>query len=297
MRAVPAALQAKLTSGATTLCRCWILTRADGVVQGFTDHDQTLIVNGVPCHADTGFAGTEAISRLGLSVDGTEVAGALSDDGLNESALSAGLYDAAQVDLYIVDWSEPTLNVLMTRGHLGEVRREGQAFSAELRGLADQLAHETGRLYTAVCSADLGDSRCGIDLSDPRYRGEGSVIALTGRSAFTVQGLAGFDAQWFTAGRLVFTSGANHDQAMEVKRHHIADGDIIIELWQAMAEDIAPSDSFVVTAGCDKRLATCRDRFANVLNFRGFPHIPGNDFIIRYAIEGEPGHTGKSLQK
>ena len=130
------------------------------------------------CRADTGFDGSEAVARLGLSVDGAEISGALSDDALNEYALAAGRYDAAQVDMYIVDWSEPALLVLMSRGHIGEVRREGGAFVAELRGLADGLAQETGRLYTATCSADLGDARCGVDLDDPAFRGEGAVIAL-----------------------------------------------------------------------------------------------------------------------
>ena len=296
MRMIPPALQAKLDSGATTLCRCFIVTRRDGVIQGFTDHDRDLMLNDVLCRAETGFAGSEAVARLGLSVDGIEVSGALSDESLNDDALAAGRYDAAQVDTYIADWSEPSLHVLMSRGHIGEVRREGQAFAAELRGLADALNAETGRLYTPTCAADLGDTRCGVDLDDPAYRGEGAVVALTAASAFTASGLSGFDDGCFTAGRLTFTSGANQGDAMEVKRHR-RDGDtIIVELWQALARAIAPGDSFVVTAGCDKRFATCRDRFDNVINFRGFPHIPGNDFIMRYALDGEAGHDGKSLR-
>jgi uncharacterized phage protein (TIGR02218 family) len=297
MRTIPSALQAKLNSGATTLCRCFILTRRDGVIQGFTDHDRDVTLNEVVCRADTGFAGSEAVARLGLSVDGIEVSGALSDDSLNETALAAGRYDAAQVDMYVVDWSEPASHVLMSRGHIGEVRREGRAFVAELRGLADALNAETGRLYTPTCAADLGDARCGIDLDDPLYRGEGSVTALNGVSAFTASGLSSFDDGWFTGGRLVFTGGANAGDAMEVKRHRNEDGTVIITLWQAMAQAIAPGDTFVVTAGCDKRFSTCRDRFDNVINFRGFPHIPGNDFIMRYAVDGEPGHDGKSLRK
>lgn len=296
MRSIPPALQTKLDSGVTTLCRCFILTRRDGVTQGFTDHDRDVLLNDVICRADTGFAGSEAVSRLGLSVDGIEVSGVLTDDSLSEDALAAGRYDAAQVDMYLVDWSEPSLQVLMSRGHIGEVRREGRAFAAELRGLADALNAETGRYYTPTCAADLGDARCGVDLDDPLYRGEGAVTALNGVSAFTASGLAGFDDGWFTAGMLTFNSGANDGDAMEVKRHR-NDGDtVIIELWQAMAQPIAPGDPFVVTTGCDKRFTTCRDRFANVLNFRGFPHIPGNDFLMRYALDGEPGHDGKSLQ-
>jgi uncharacterized phage protein (TIGR02218 family) len=297
MRPIPPALQTRLNSGATTLCRCFILTRRDGITLGFTDHDRDVMLNDVLCRADTGFAGSEAVARLGLSVDGIEISGALSDDSLNEEALVAGRYDAAQVEMYVVDWSEPSLHVLMSRGHIGEVRREGRAFAAELRGLADALNAETGRLYTPTCAADLGDARCGVDLDDPLYRGEGEVSALNGVSAFVASGLAGFDDGWFTGGRLTFTGGANADDAMEVKRHRKEDDVVIVELWQAMALPIAPGDTFAVTAGCDKRFATCRDRFDNVLNFRGFPHIPGNDFIMRYALDGEPGHDGKSLKK
>ena len=68
-----------------------------------------------------------------------------------------------------------------------------------------------------------------------------------------------------------------------------------IDLWQQMAEALAVGDTFVVTAGCDKRFTTCRDRFANTVNFRGFPSIPGNDFLIRYPVVGEPGNDGASL--
>jgi uncharacterized phage protein (TIGR02218 family) len=297
MRIISPALQVKLNSGATTLCRCFILTRRDGVIQGFTDHDRDVTLNDIVCRADTGFAGSEAVARLGLSVDGMEVSGALSDDSLNEYALAAGRYDAAQVDTYLVDWSEPSLHVLMSRGHIGEVRREGKAFAAELRGLADALNAETGRLYTPTCAADLGDARCGVDLDDPLYRGDGEVTALNGIAAFTANGLSGFEDGWFTAGRLTFTSGANEGDGMEVKRHRKEADVIILELWQAMALPIAPGDAFFVTAGCDKRFGTCRDRFNNVPNFRGFPHIPGNDFIMRYALDGEAGHDGESLKR
>lgn len=297
MRIIPPALQAKLDSGATTLCRCWILARRDGVVLGFTDHDRNVLLNDVVCRADTGFAGSEAVARLGLSVDGIEVSGALSGDSLNEDALAAGRYDAAQVDMYLVDWSEPSLYVLMSRGHIGEVRREGIAFAAELRGLADALNAETGQLYSATCAADLGDARCGVDLDDALYRGEGAVTALNGVSTFAADGLSDFEDGWFTGGRLTFTAGANAGDAMEVKRHRVVGDTVIIELWQAMAMAVAPGDTFVVTAGCDKRFVTCRDRFDNALSFRGFPHIPGNDFIMRYALDGEAGHDGKSLKK
>ena len=287
MRIIPPALQAKLSAGVTTLARCHVLRRRDGVVMGFTDHDRDLVVDGVLCRAGPGLTTSEATMRLGLQVDGAELSGALADDSLSEDDLAAGRWDAASVDVWLVDWSEPELHVLLAGGTIGEVRREGLAFAAELRSLADRLNQESGRLYTATCAADLGDARCGVDLNDPAHKGSGSVVALAGTSSFTAAGLDGFDDGWFTAGRLVFTSGANASLAVEVKAHTQGTGSSRLSLFLPMPEPIAVGDAFAVTAGCDKALSTCRDRFANAVNFGGFPHIPGNDFALSYPNTGD----------
>src|SRR5712691_5337210 len=139
MRNISTALQVKLDSGVTTLCRCWRIVRRDGVVQGFTDHDEDVTLGSLTCHAGTGLTGSEATSKLGLAVAGSEISGALASDALTEADLAAGRYDAATIETFLVDWSEPELNILLAKGILGEVRREGQAFAAEVRGLADRL--------------------------------------------------------------------------------------------------------------------------------------------------------------
>jgi uncharacterized phage protein (TIGR02218 family) len=295
VRTIPTALQAKLDAGATTLARCWTLTRRDGVVQGFTDHDGDIVFDAVTCRAGSGLAAAEATQQLGLAVTATDIAGALAADTLNEDDLAAGLYDGASVATWLVDWSEPELRVLLATSVLGEVRREGDAFIAELRGLAHRLAEDSGRLYTATCSADLGDARCTIDLTDAAYRGSGTVAALTATAAFTAAGLDEFADGWFSAGRIQWTSGANAGLAMEIKRHGNDGMTVVFELWQEMAFALAHGDAFTVTAGCDKRFATCRDRFANGINFRGFPQIPGNDFLVAYPLPGTPGNDGTSL--
>jgi uncharacterized phage protein (TIGR02218 family) len=295
MRIIPPALQAKLDSGVTTLCRCWIVTRTDGVTQGFTDHDEDVPLGDVVCHAGSGLSGSEATQKLGLAVDSSEISGALSDGTLNETDLAAGRYDGAAVELWLTDWSEPDLRVVLTKGTLGEVRREGGGFTAEVRGLSEQLAQESGRLYAATCSADLGDHRCGIDLMGAVFRGNGVVISMNASSAFTASGLDNFDDGWFTAGKLTFTSGANAGLSVEVKNHR-RNATVTIDLWQAMPEPVLAGDMFAVTAGCDKRFETCKGRFNNTINFRGFPHIPGNDFVISYPVQGQPGNDGASRQ-
>lgn len=296
MRPIPSALQSKLDAGVTTLCRCWVIKRADGVTQGFTDHDEDVALDAVACRAGGGLTGSEVTQKLGLAVDSSELSGALAADALNESDLAAGRYDGATVEIWLVDWSEPVLRLLLAKGTLGEVRREGQAFTAEVRGLSDRLAQESGRLYTATCSADLGDGRCRIDLTSPAFRGAGAVIFSEATAAFTASGLDGFEDGWFTAGKLTFTGGANSGLSVEVKSHRKA-GAVRLVLWQAMAEPIVTGDTFLVTAGCDKRFETCRARFNNAVNFRGFPHVPGNDFVIAHPLPGEPGHNGASRQR
>jgi uncharacterized phage protein (TIGR02218 family) len=191
--------------------------------------------------------------------------------------------------VHLVDWSDPSLRVLLHKGVLGEIRREGAAFTAELRSLSHRLNEESGRLYTATCSADLGDARCTIDLTDAAFRGSGTVASLASASAFRATSLGDFDDGWFSAGKLAFTSGANAGFAVEVKVHRVALDGVLIELWQVPPEPMAADDAFTVTAGCDKRFATCRDRFANGINFRGFPAIPGNDFVISYPLASKAG--------
>jgi len=295
MREVPTALQARLDSGATTLCRCWSVMRSDGVRQGFTDHDEDVTLEDLVCRAGSGLTGSEVTQKLGLAVGGSELSGALADDSLNEDDLAAGRYDGAAIELWLVDWREPDLRLLLAMGSLGDVRREGGAFVAEMRGVSERLTQDSGRFYSATCAADLGDTRCGVHLGDPSYLANGAVLTLKATSLFVVSGLDVFAGGHFSRGRLTFSAGDNAGLSVEVKRHAHAGG-VTIELWQTMPHAVRPGDTFTVTAGCDKRFATCRDRFANAVNFRGFPHMPGNDFVLRYPVPGEPGHTGSSLQ-
>jgi uncharacterized phage protein (TIGR02218 family) len=295
MRDIPPGLAGHLASGATTLCRCWRVTRRDGIVQGFTDHDENLVFDGTSFRAGTGFEGSEIEARLGFAVTGTELHGALSSETLSEDDLAAGRYDDAKIELYLVDWTCVENRLLLRTGNLGEVRREDSAFSAEVRGISSRLDEEKGRIFAATCDADLGDARCKIDLADPAYHGEGTIAALEGAGIFTAAGLDAFADGWFTQGRLQWLSGANAGLAVEVKEHRVAD-DVRLSLWQKMPSRLAMGDAFTVTAGCDKRFATCREKFANSLNFRGFPHLPGNDFVVAYAVPGEPGNDGSVIR-
>jgi uncharacterized phage protein (TIGR02218 family) len=247
------------------------------VVAGFTDHDVPVTFDGVTYQATSGFTASEVQSTLGLAVDNLTVTGALSSDTLNEADLAAGLYDDAAIGIWRMNWASPDQRVLMRKGNLGQVSRGKTGFQAEVRGLAHRLNQPVGRAYGYSCDADLGDARCTIALAGPAFTGSGVVAGVTDNRRFRVSGIGAYTDQWFAGGKLVFTTGANAGRAMEVKRHAVSAGVVTIELWQAMSEPVAAGDAFTVTAGCDKQFSTCGAKFANALNFRGFPHMPGND--------------------
>jgi uncharacterized phage protein (TIGR02218 family) len=283
MRPIPAALAARLASGVTTLAHVWLITRRDGDTFGFTDHDRPLALDGVVCEPMTGAHAGVAEKSLGLSVDTASISGALASEAISEEDLARGLWDGARVDLLHVDWTDPTLRVHLFAGHLGEVRRGVRAFEAELRGLQAQLNAPVGRVFSRFCDAELADQRCGVSLDAPAYRGEGAVAEVLSNSAFRASGLVAFDSGWFARGRLAWSAGGEGLIAT-----HRREGDTaVIELLNPAGAVLAPAATFVVFAGCDKRIETCRAKFANGVNFRGFPHMPGNDAVQSGPVANE----------
>ncbi len=283
MKSLSPELQAHLDAGTTTLSWCWRISRADGVTLGFTDHDLMLAFDGTDFEPESGFAASEVRSGSDLSVDAQDAEGVLSSDRITETDIIDGRWDAAGVELWRVNWVDTSQRVLLRRGAVGQIRRGRMAFVAEVRSLAHALGQTVGRTFQASCDAALGDSRCGIDLENAAYKGSGVVTDLLRDRAFLATGLSGFAAGWFTSGTLAWTNGANAGRTTEVLGHGLTDAIASLTLLEAPVRAIAEGDSFIARAGCDKRIATCGAKFANTLNFRGFPNIPGQDAVLRYA--------------
>lgn len=293
MKSLVAGLQAHLDTGATTLAWCWKVERRDGEKFGFTDHDRTLTFDGVDFEAATGFTASEIVSSLNLSIDNLEVESALSSDRIEDDDLTAGRWDDATVELWRVNWANTAQRVLMRKGSLGEVTRGSIAFRAEIRGLAHRLNQEQGRIFQRTCDAKFGDGRCKFDAAT--VTGSGSVDAVTANRIVSVSGLGAFAEGWFSFGELVWTSGANDGVKVEIRRHALTDGVVQLTLWQAAPLAIVEGDTFSIVAGCDKTFDTCKAKFANASNFRGFPHIPGNDQALSVAKQDDPANDGRSL--
>ncbi|MGF1500822.1 MAG: DUF2163 domain-containing protein [Paracoccaceae bacterium] len=294
MRTLPPPLAAAIASGTTTLARAWTVTRTDGQRLGFTDHDRPLAFDGVTHEALSGANASTVEQATGLSVDSHTLEGALISAAISDEDLERGLYDGAAIRFWLVDWRDPETRFLLAEGRIGEVRRGEHAFEAEVVGLSEALNQPHGRAFLCQCDRRLGDDVCGVDLSDPAYRGSGAVSALIAPEHLIVTGLSGIASGWFARGLLTWQSGENQGQTAHVKAHRSIGQETRLELWHRPSRPVAPGDAFTLVAGCDKTAETCRAKFSNILNFRGFPHMPGDDYVARYPNTGE-AHDGGSL--
>ena len=286
MKSLDPNLKAHLEDGTTTLAWCWRITRQDGQVFGFTDHDFALTFDGTTFEPDSGLIASELRSSDDLAVDAQDAEGVLTSGRITEADIAAGLWDGAKVEAWRVNWADTSQRVLLRLGEIGEIRRGKVAFTAEVRSLAHVLDQTVGRTFQATCDAVLGDTRCGIDTDNAAWKGSGTVATILRDRAFTASGLAAFADGVFGFGTLTWGTAANSG-TVEVERHDVAaDGTVTITLIEAPNATILTGDAFTIRAGCDKAFSTCRDRFSNTANFRGFPHIPGNDTVLRFAAQG-----------
>ncbi|MCX7888571.1 MAG: DUF2163 domain-containing protein [Rhodobacteraceae bacterium] len=273
--------------GEATVARAVALTREDGVTLGFTDHDAPLVFEGITFRPESGADLAPFAATTGLAPDLGELAGALRSDALTEADLAAGRWGGAEVRVWLVNWADTGQRSLVFRGRIGEVRRAGQGFAAELRGLGDILNRPTGRVFQRDCSAVLGDARCGIDLDMPQHWREGTVIQQEEGRVFVLGDVPDPAERWFERGVMKLLDGPGAGLSASVKGDRfVAGGGRRIELWEPVAAVVPPGARVRLVAGCDRRAGTCRAKFGNLANFRGFPDIPGEDWLIAYPVPG-----------
>ncbi|MCF6443481.1 DUF2163 domain-containing protein [Nereida sp. MMG025] len=275
-------LIAHLESASTSVCRAWHLRRADGQAYGFTDHDCDLEFDGMIFRADSGLTARAVQQTTGLAVDNTEAVGALMSDALREDDIQAGRFDGAEVTAWLVNWQDVTQRKTVFKGTLGQIERAAGAFTAELRGLTEPLNQPRGRVFQRTCSAVLGDATCGFDLGQLGYGGLGTVTQVRSDSVCVVTFDDSFAPDWFERGAFEVRTGAATGLQGQIKRDRVEGDGRLLELWQDLRAPVAVGDRIYARAGCDKRQATCKLKFANFLNFQGFPDIPGDDWLMSY---------------
>lgn len=270
MESAPDWLQEELT----TLAWCWRLSRRDGVVIGLTSHDRDLMAGGILYRAAPGMKPSALETDDSLDVQTMDLEGAISSDAIAAADLDAGRWDGAALDLFVTDWTAPdTAPVTVARGFLGAVERRGAGFTAELQGVTRLLDRPACPATSPSCRAMLGDRACRVDLASRTHMRR--VVALAGR-AVTLDSPVAVGTIAF--GELLWIDGAASGLATPV----IDDDGSVLQLAEMPPDAPMLPARVRLTEGCDKQMATCRDRFANMVNFRGEAHLPGNDLLTRY---------------
>jgi uncharacterized phage protein (TIGR02218 family) len=365
MKTISVALQAHLDQPQTTLCTAWKITRRDGVVLGYTDHDQDLSLDAdgaglLTYTAASGYSRSAIAAHLGLTLDNLDLEGLLDADAITEADLAMGVYDGATVLIFQVNWADLSQGILkLHRGYLGTTTWHRVTYTAQLQGLMQAYAQPIGEIYTPDCRADLGDSRCQVALAPAAWQATHAyavgdrVVALSGAQplrhfrcttagtsggsepawqttvgsatadasvtwttllAFTVAAtvetvpaassgepgprtftttadLSSLDPAdgtegWFAGGGVTWLTGANAGSTWEVKRFTPATS--TLTLFLVPPHVIQAGDTCTLTVGCPKRREVCRDRFQNLLHFRGEPFVPGLNKALAYPAPG--GH-------
>lgn len=258
-----------------TAAFCWRLERRDGAALGFTSHDRDLRIAGFRYRASPGMLPSAVTLTDGFEIDRLDVAGALTSDAISADDLAAGRWDRATLTMFLADWEDPAApTIAIARGELGDVSRRGQEFEAELRGPTAMLERPVAEQASPECRAMLGDKRCRVDMAG-RVRTT-RIVRIDSEREFAVADHAPSGA--YAYGRLRWLSGRNCGLESAVA----ASNGAVLTLREA-PHFPAELDALVeIAEGCDKSLATCSGRFANVANFRGEPHLPGTDLLTRY---------------
>lgn len=275
MKSISINLKAEMTGELMHLATCMRLARTDGQVYGFTTHDKPLVIGGTTYEPAASFNPTDIASASNMDTDNMSIDGMLDTDTLTEDELRAGRWDYASFRVFQVNWADLTMGDKKDRaGHLGEVTVNRQTFIAELLGMMEAYATSIVEITTPGCRASLGDTRCKVDMTAFTVS---STIEAADTDFFTLHDSARTEPDgYFDEGVITFEDGDNAGLSFEVKAY-------IVGTW--ITKTPFPYDAtgaaYTMTRGCNRHFGTCRDTFANAVNFRGEPWLRGNDALIQ----------------
>ena len=191
MKTVPGTLSTHIQKQVTTLAYMWKFTRRDGLILYFTDHDVPILFNGLypgeTYEALSGFTRSTLAAKGDLSVDNTDIVGLYDSDEIKEEDLRKGLWDFAEYEIFLVDWTtkNTTDKIILRRGYLGQVSIRDTRFEVEQRGLTQALSVITGEVYSPLCRVDLFSTECGLTATT--WCQESTVASFTSRRKFVAE--------------------------------------------------------------------------------------------------------------
>jgi uncharacterized phage protein (TIGR02218 family) len=283
-----------LAERAHTRCNMLLLDCRDGTSLGITDHNHDIAFDigdgSVTYKCRTGVLPSDISQSAGLDTGNYEVTGPIGED-VTRAHVLGGKYDRARSRLFQINWANPSMGAIkITAGNVASARIEGGKFVFEIRDDMDRFNQTVGRVLANNCDADFGDARCG---ATPTVESE-TVVSVTDAMRFKLTNSGSRADDFFNLGKITPTTGVNSGglPIEIVDWNDNGDGTADVELFTPLIATPAVGDGFDVQNGCSKArkssdttVPTCLT-YNNVINFRGFPEIPGSDQVFRAAIPG-----------
>ncbi|GGY53235.1 DUF2163 domain-containing protein [Parvularcula lutaonensis] len=279
MKSIDAHTKDRLSRQGAATAHAVRLFRTDGAITALTDWNRDLTFGGIVHHSEPGLTVESLQHTADLAPDFGAFTTSLSEQGITENGLARGLYARIRAEIWRVDGEDPDARLLLSVGTIGEIERTGDRLSLEFRGLSQALAKPTGRVYQKSCDAQLGDARCGVDLTQAAHTASGTIVQFSGLS-LDVSVLPLWDPADFAFGTLIVESGELSGARRAIRASRAVTGGLSLTLWEQLPGPLAPGDTVRLSVGCDKEFATCKARFQNHERFRGFPTIPGMDVLV-----------------
>lgn len=276
------------TDSISGLSTFWKVTRQDGTILGFTDWTQNVVVAGVTYEAASGYSRSALQQRVDLAVPNVDITGILSSANITDADIRAGRYDNATVKIWMAvatDASFATYGTIPLPGaFLGEIKIQDGVYVAEIRGLAYALQQSFIELFSPTCQADFCDSRCQLSATSFTDTGYVSGVIDPHRTfTFNITDVvATISPAGYNYGLLTWMSGKNNGLIVEITNQFNNQ----MSTAYPTAYAIQPGDGFTALVGCRKVVSDC-NAFNNLVNYRGFPQIPGINFLLDYG-EAEP---------
>jgi len=283
-RTIGASLATHLAGTAHTRAAMLRLDLVDGTTLAFTDHDQTLAFDlgdgSADYVADTGILPSDLSLSAGFeTADDMEVTGPIGDV-VTRAAVTGGRFDDATVRYFLVNWKDLTQGaVKLVQGRIVQAAIDGGKFRFTVHSEISRFSQSIGIVVTAYCRHDFADAKC---QAVPETLA-GTVTAVTDELRFTVSFTGTFANDYWNRGTVTFDTGALAGiRPVEIFDWTSAGA---VTLLQPIPDGLEIGDTLTLTQGCDQTRTACM-AFDNIVNFGGFPDVPGSDQVLRYPNPG-----------
>lgn len=225
--------------------------------------------NGQVYQSGSGYDVTAITASSNFSPSAIDLEGILGFAGVTRDLIASGTFDNARAYLFACNFLAPVEDYEpILASMLGKATLMDDKYVIEEMGLVDLLNQSVGQTYTALCTHTFGDDRCGKNLASLTVTG--TLTHVTSNYAFRDSARAEA-ANYFTAGTIAFTSGANAGLKAQEIKIHAADGSI--EVFEPFHYTPAVGDAYSLIPGCRKRKVDCQG-WNNVVNAMAFWDIP-----------------------